>query len=245
MSNYKLTVQYDGSRYKGWQRLGDSDNTIQGKLENILKEQFKQDIEVAGTSRTDAGVHALGQIANFKIPEELSVNEIKQIFNKYLPEDISIKEVGLVEERFHSRYNAKVKCYLYKIWNKDYTNPFMRKYSMHILKKLDIDEMKKAAVCFLGEHNFTAFSTGNSKKKSSIKKIDSIDIFEKDGMIQIRIKGESFLYNMVRRMVGTIIEVGLGNIEAENVVELIKGTERKATGCIAEAKGLYLEYVEY
>lgn len=245
MNNYKIVIQYDGGRYKGWQRLGDSDNTIQGKLEAILKEQFKEDIEVIGTSRTDAGVHALAQVANFKLYEKLEAREIKNIFNRYLPEDISVTEATIVDDRFHARYNAKEKSYLYKVWNKDYTNPFMRKYSTQVAETLDLGKMRIAAAKLVGEHDFTAFSTASSKKKSMVREISSIDIFTEDEMVQIRIKGESFLYNMVRRVVGTLIEIGLGNLEADSIENLLESKIRKATGGIAEAKGLYLESVEY
>lgn len=245
MNNYKIVIQYDGSRYKGWQRLGDSDNTIQRKLEAILKEQFKEDIEVIGTSRTDAGVHALAQVANFKLYEKLDAREIKNIFNRYLPEDISVTEASIVDDRFHARYNAKEKSYLYKVWNKDYTNPFLRKYSMQVAETLDLGKMRIAADKLVGKHDFTAFSTASSKKKSMVRDIASIDIFTEDDMVQIRIKGESFLYNMVRRVVGTLIEIGLGNLKADCIEELLESKIRKATGGIAEARGLFLEKVEY
>lgn len=245
MNNYKIVIQYDGGRYKGWQRLGNGENTIQEKLEKILFEQFGKNIEIIGTSRTDAGVHALAQVANFKMEEEKSPGEIKKIFNRYLPEDISVKDVSLVDERFHARYNAKSKSYVYKIWNKDYTNPFIRKYSMQVGESLNLEKMKRAAATFVGEHDFTGFSTATSKKKSMVRTIDSIEITKEDDLIQIRIKGDSFLYNMVRRVVGMLIEIGLGNMEVGSVLQIFESKERKATGLIAEAKGLFLEKIEY
>lgn len=245
MYNYRLTIQYDGGRYKGWQRLGNGENTIQGKIENVLSELAGKDIEIIGCSRTDAGVHALAQIANFKINEKLAESEIKNYLNKYLPQDISIKEVMLVPESFHARYNAKDKIYLYKIWNEEYTNPFMRKYSMHIEKTLNITKMKKACQYFIGEHDFTAFSNAKSKKKSMVREIHSIDIEENAGFIQIRVRGNGFLYNMARRIVGTLIEVGLDKVEGENIPGIINSGERNQAGCIADACGLYLEKIEY
>lgn len=245
MNNYRLVIQYDGGRYKGWQRLGNGENTIQGKIENVLSELVGRKIEIVGCSRTDAGVHALAQIANFKISENLTESEIKSYLNRYLPQDISIREVMLVPESFHARYNAKGKIYLYKIWNEEYSNPFMRKYSMHVEKKLNIARMEQASQYFIGEHDFTAFSNAKSKKKSMMREIYSIDIEQNAGFIQIRVRGNGFLYNMVRKIVGTLIEVGLGEIDAENTPRIINSKERNQAGCIADACGLYLEKVDF
>lgn len=245
MNNYKLIIQYDGGRYKGWQRLGKGENTIQGKIENVLSELVGKNIEIIGCSRTDAGVHALAQVANFKISENLTEREIKNYLNKYLPQDISIKEVTKVPERFHARYNAKDKTYIYKIWNEDYINPFMRKYSMHIEKKLNVDNVKKAAQYFIGEHDFTAFSNAKSKKKTTVRKIYSINIEEKDGFIKIRVRGNGFLYNMVRKIVGTLIEVGLGEKNSDDVPAILNSKERNQTGRIADPGGLYLEKIDF
>ncbi|MFN7251396.1 MAG: tRNA pseudouridine(38-40) synthase TruA [Anaerobacillus sp.] len=245
MNNYKLTIQYDGGRYKGWQRLGNGENTIQGKIEAVLTELAGRPIEIIGCSRTDAGVHAYAQIANVKLNVKLSEAEIKNYLNKYLPQDISVTEVALVPERFHARYNAKDKTYLYKIWNEDYTNPFMRKYSMHVEKKLDITNMKKAAQAFIGEHDFTAYSNAKSKKKTMVREIHALEIEERSGFIYIRVSGNGFLYNMVRKMVGTLIEVGLGQIEAEMIPTILASKERNQTGLIAEPAGLHLEGINF
>ncbi|MFC0471092.1 tRNA pseudouridine(38-40) synthase TruA [Halalkalibacter kiskunsagensis] len=245
MNNYKLTIQYDGGRYKGWQRLGNNENTIQGKIENVLSEMVGKKIEIIGCSRTDAGVHALNQIANFKTNEHWNEKEIKAYLNRYLPQDISVTKVTTVPDRFHARYNAGDKTYLYKIWNEDYTNPFMRKHSMHIEEKLDIARMQEASRYFLGEHDFTAFSNAKSKKKSMVRIIHSLDMKENDGFIDIRVRGNGFLYNMVRKMVGTLIEVGLGEIEAEMIPDILQAKERIQTGRLAEAGGLYLEKIEF
>lgn len=246
MNNYKLTIQYDGGRYKGWQRLGSGEeNTIQGKIENVLSEFIGKKIEIVGCSRTDAGVHALAQIANFKSSKNFNVYDMKDYLNKYLPRDICVKEVISVPESFHAQYNAKGKTYLYKIWNEKYTNPFMRKYSMHIERKLNIPKMKKAAQSFIGEHDFTAFSNAKSKKKSMVREIYSIDIEESAGFIQIRVRGNGFLHNMVRRIVGTLIEVGLGDVMAEDTSRIIDSKERSEISCIADECGLYLEKIEY
>lgn len=245
MFNYKLTIQYDGGKYKGWQRLGDGENTIQAKIENVISELVGEKIEIIGCSRTDAGVHALDQTANFKIGLKLSEADIKSYLNHYLPQDIGITEVVAVPESFHARYLAKDKTYLYKIWNAEESNPFMRKFSMHVEKKLDIDKMKAAARHFIGEHDFTAFSNAKSKKKSMVREIYSVDIKESESFINIRVCGNGFLYNMVRRMIGMLIEVGSGKIPADHIPEVLHAKERNQAGYLADACGLYLEKINY
>ena len=245
MNNYKLVIQYDGGRYKGWQRLGNGENTIQGKIENVISEMLGERIEIIGCSRTDAGVHAFAQIANFRTDKKFTEVEIMKYLNHYLPQDISITEVVSVPDSFHARYHAKDKTYLYKIWNMEYTNPFMRKYSMHVEKKLNIESMKKAKQYFLGEHDYTAFSNAKLKKKSMVREIYTIDIEDQQGFIIIRVRGNGFLYNMVRRIIGVLIEVGLNEIDADRIPEIINSKERNQAGFIAEAGGLYLEKIYY
>jgi pseudouridylate synthase I len=245
MYNYKLTIQYDGGRYKGWQRLGGGENTIQEKLEKVISQMLCSETEIIGCSRTDAGVHALAQIAHFKTEQSLDTKEIKNYLNRYLPQDISILSVSSVADQFHARYQAKEKTYLYKIWNREYANPFMRKYSMHVCEKLDLQAMKEAGAYFLGSHDFTAFSNVKSKKKSMVRSIYRIDFEEKDGMVNIRIQGDGFLYNMVRFMAGTLIEVGLGRLRVEQIQEILTSKDRSKTVNLADACGLYLEKVTY
>ncbi|RYL94143.1 tRNA pseudouridine(38-40) synthase TruA [Sporolactobacillus sp. THM19-2] len=243
--NYKLMIEYDGGRYKGWQRLGAEEKTIQGKIEQALSQLEGRPVEIVGSSRTDAGVHALGQVANVRLDTPQTGDGIKNFLNHYLPEDISITRITRVPERFHARYHAKGKTYLYKIWNGDYSHPFLRKYSMHIPEKLDLGRMQKAASFFIGEHDFTAYSNAKSKKKSSVCRITSLNIEEQDGLIQIRICGNRFLYNMVRKIVGSLIEAGLCRLDPDQVPEILKAKKRNRTGRLAEARGLYLESVDY
>ncbi|MCK0472397.1 tRNA pseudouridine(38-40) synthase TruA [Halalkalibacter sp. APA_J-10(15)] len=244
MNNYKLVIQYDGARYKGWQRLGNQENTIQGKIELVLTKLEGKEIEIVGSSRTDAGVHAYGQIANVKLSKLFSTEELQHYVNQYLPHDISVVEVEKVDDRFHARYHAKDKTYLYQIWNKSYTNPFLRKFSMHVNDRLNLEEMKKASTSFLGNHDFTAFSNAKSKKKSMKRTIRSIDIDDMEGLISIRIIGDGFLYHMVRKMVGTLIEVGLGEKQAREVANILQTKDRSRAG-FAEAQGLHLEEIEF
>ena len=245
MNNYKLVIQYDGARYKGWQRLGQGENTIQGKIENVISEMVGKPIEIIGSSRTDAGVHAYEQIANVKLSEHFTPVEVKNYLNKYLPNDISVVHVEQADDRFHARYNAKEKTYLYKIWNESHSHPFMRKYSMHVEETLNIEKMKHAAQYFIGSHDFTAYSNAKSKKKSMVRDIYSIDIEEKNGFINIRIRGNGFLYNMVRKMVGSLIEVGLNEMSPEQIAETISTKQRKDTGRLADPAGLYLEKIQF
>ena len=245
MYNYKLMIQYDGGRYKGWQRLGDSEATIQGKLERVLSKMAGYELEITGCSRTDAGVHALGQTANFKLKEFIPEEKIMNYMNHYLPEDIAVVDISVVHEEFHARYHAKDKTYLYQIWNGKFSNPFLRKYSMHVNNELNLELMSEAGNWFIGEHDFTAFSNAKSKKKSMVRTIKSIDITNEGGLIQIRIRGDGFLYNMARWMAGTLIEVGAGDKKPEEIPEMLASRQRNRTGFLAEACGLYLEKVSY
>lgn len=245
MNNYKLVIQYDGGRYRGWQRLGGGENTVQEKIESVLSELTGTKTEIIGSSRTDAGVHALAQIANFKTDENFTEEAVKTYLNHYLPQDISVTAVTAVPEAFHARYNARGKTYLYMIWNREYPNPFMRKYSMHVPDRLDVEAMKRASQYFIGEHDFTAFSNAKAGKKSVVREIYAIGLEESDGFIRIRVSGSGFLYNMVRKIVGILIAVGSGEAEADDIPQIIASKERSRAGAMAEACGLYLESVRY
>ena len=245
MRNIKLTIKYDGSRYKGWQRQENTDMTVQEKIENVLKRMTNENIEIIGSGRTDAGVHAIGQVANFKTESDMSLKEIRKYFSIYLPDDIVIDKVEEVEERFHSRYNAISKKYLYKIWNGDTLDPFSRKYSVHIDQSLNLEKMRKGASYLIGEHDFTSFTTDRSKKKSKVRTIYSIDITKNDKSVEILFHGNGFLYNMVRIIVATLIDVGLEKLKPENVSRILEGKNRALAGDTAVAKGLFLLEVEY
>lgn len=245
MRNIKMTIRYDGSRYKGFQRLKDNDMTIQGKIEDVLSKMANEKIEIIGSGRTDMGVHAYGQVANFKINSSLSIDKIQSYLYEYLPEDIVITKLEEVEERFHSRYNAKSKVYLYKIYNNKFHDPFLRRYTTHITKKLDIELMREASKYFIGEHDFTSFASSKSKKKSNIRTIYSINIKEDNGLIEIYFEGNGFLYNMVRIMTGALIDVGHKKILPEDIKRMIEQKDRTKSSDTALAKGLYLYKVNY
>jgi len=245
MRNIKLTIQYDGSRYRGWQRLGDTDKTIQGKIEYVLEQMTNDKIELIGSGRTDAGAHAYKQIANFHTKSDLSEEDILDYLYKFLPEDIVVIEAKEVDNRFHSRYNVKGKKYLYRIWNSKRHNPFMRKHCTHIAEPLDIRLMRNAAKHFLGKQDFTSFTSLKSKKKSKERELFSIDIKKDNEIMDIIFHGDGFLYNMVRIIAGTLIEVGQGRISADSIPNLFNKKDRSLAGPTAPSSGLILYDVEY
>ena len=222
MRNIKLTIQYDGSRYKGFQRLKDNDNTIQGKIEDVLTRMTEEKIEIIGSGRTDMGVHAYKQVANFKTNSNLSVEKMNDYLYKYLPEDIVINDICEVDDRSHARYNAKGKVYLYKINNAKHHDVFLRKYTTHVEKPLDIESMKEASKYLIGEHDFTSFASSKSKKKSNVREIYSITINKNKEVIDIFVEGNGFLYNMVRIIVGALIDVGLHRKSPEDIKEMLE-----------------------
>ena len=243
MRNLRLDISYDGTRYKGWQRLPGSENTIQGKLEQCLSKILGEPIEVTGSGRTDAGVHALGQVANFHCQSSMVPAEILAQLRRYLPEDIGIYSCKEVSPRFHARLNAKGKTYLYRIWNSENPCVFERKYRTILPEKLDIEVMREAAEYFCGEHDFSAFCGNPKFKKSTVRFVRSVEI-SGDEEIQIRITGNGFIYNQVRIMVGTLVEVGRHQRSAQSIQNLFGG-KRAEAGFLAPAQGLCLVEVTY
>lgn len=249
MRNIKMLIEYDGSKYKGWQKLGEANEsnnmTIQGKLESVLSIMAGEDISVIGCGRTDAGVHALNYTANFHTNSNLTTEKMAEYLYKYLPEDIQVKSIKDCSERFHSRYNALSKTYIYRINNKSRINLFTRKYEYTVAEALNIDKIKKAASYLIGTHDFQSFTTLKSKKKSTVKTIYSINITKTDDLIEIEIKGNSFLWNMVRIICGTLIEVGKGVLEPESIKDILNQKKRQEAGPNAPAHALFLKDVEY
>lgn len=242
--NYRLLIQYDGTRYAGWQRQTMTRETIQGKIEDVLERMTGERVEIIGAGRTDAGVHARGQVANVHFMERKGTKEIRDYLNRYLPEDICVMEVSEVSERFHSRLNAGTKTYRYRISTNTVKNVFERKYIYDLNEPLDVKRMKKAAMYLLGTHDFQGFCA-RKMKKSSVRRIDAIEFQELDGELQISYQGNGFLYNMVRILTGTLIEVGKGERSPESVAEILCTGERAKAGFTAPAKGLCLVRVEY
>ncbi len=245
MKNYKIILQYDGSRYKGWQVQKNTDMTIQGKIEAILKRMAGHPVEVHGSGRTDAGVHALAQVANFKLEEHFGESEIFLYLNEYLPEDIRVLSIEEVPLRFHSRLNAVSKTYRYRIWNGAKADVFERKCVEVIPEKLELEKMREAAAFLIGTHDFMAFCGNRKMKKSTVRTIMGIDITKKGDEVQISITGNGFLQNMVRIITGTLIEVGLGKREADSVKETLEQKDRTQAGYTVSPKGLALVEVNY
>lgn len=244
MRNIRLDICYDGTRYQGWQRLGNTENTIQGKLETALSRLLGEEIEVSGSGRTDAGVHAQGQVANFHCQSDLPTEQILAGLRAYLPEDIGIVDCKEAAPRFHARLNAARKTYCYRIWNSQAPCVFQRRYVTPLTDVLDISAMEQAVPYFLGEHDFSAFCGNPKMKKSTVRRIDSIEIRREGQEIRILVTGNGFLHNMVRILVGTLIEVGRGQRQASDIPMLFGG-KRAQAGFLAPAQGLCLMEVEY
>ncbi len=240
-----MIIEYDGSRYKGWQRLKDTDQTIQGKLEGVISELAGKPTEVIGSGRTDAGAHAHGQVANFQIKSDMSLKEMKQYINHYLPQDIVVKDLQQVSARFHSRYNVSGKKYAYYVLNDSIPSAFLRKYSYYIPEKLDIVAMKKAAEGLVGTHDFIAFSSVKKTNKSTVRTIKEINIEKKGQQIEFTFVGDGFLHNMIRIMMGTLIDIGMGEEKVSYIDKIFKGGKREVAGKTVPAQGLFLMEVYY
>lgn len=243
--NMGMLVEYDGSRYDGWQRQTGTDNTIQGKLERVLEKMTGIFQEVDGSGRTDAGVHAKGQVANVHLETEMTNEEVCRYLNQYLPEDIRVLEVTVVPERFHSRLWAREKTYAYWVDMSGKSPVFQRKYIYTLGESLNVEAMRQAAGLLCGTHDFGSFCAGKSKKKSTVRTLKSITIEIRGTLLEIRVTGNGFLHNMVRILAGTLIEVGQGKRSAASMEQLLEEGDRRKAGFTAPAKGLFLMEVVY
>ncbi|PWL55961.1 MAG: tRNA pseudouridine(38-40) synthase TruA [Lachnospiraceae bacterium] len=258
MRNFKMILQYEGTRYKGWQRQESTEHTIQGKLESILTKMAGAPVEIQGSGRTDAGVHALGQVANFHADIRMSEQEIMNYVNSYLPEDIAVISVKEASERFHSRLNATGKTYCYLLVQSGIPHVFERRFAHRIEERLDVEAMEKAAGYLLGTHDFAAFTSTKKSKKSTVRTIDEItftreyssvmhimtEVQEPD-LLRITYSGDGFLYHMVRILTGTLMEVGMQLRSPEEIPEILKSKNREMAGPLVPAKGLTLMEVRY
>lgn len=245
MRNIRLTLQYEGTRYQGWQRQESSENTIQGKLERLLGQMCGEEIEVQASGRTDAGVHAKGQVANFHTNTSMSTEEMLTYINTYLPTDIAVTAVTEAAPRFHSRLNAVRKCYQYQVWNSAVPNVFLRNFVLEVEEQLDVEAMREAAGYLLGEHDFKAFTSTKKSRKSTVRRIDEIRIEKEGALLTFSFTGNGFLYHMVRILMGTLLEVGRGSRSSESVKELLTAQSRASSGALIPAKGLTLMEVYY
>lgn len=243
--NIKMTISYDGTRYDGWQKQNNTSNTIQSIVEHAIFLSVNEMVEVCASGRTDAGVHAYAQVAHFYTTSNLSLNELKKSVNQLLPEDICIKQAEEVDLGFHSRYDAVSKIYEYRIQNKMCPNVFTWKYAYQISETLHVDKMKQAAKYLIGTHDFTSFTTKVPYKKSAVRSIYSIEFIVDKSDLILRYHGNGFLYHMVRILSGTLIEVGLGKRQPEEVQLAIDKKDRSYAGFMAPANALFLKQVYY
>ena len=245
MKNYKIIVQYDGSRYKGWQKLKDNDLSIQEKIETVLSKMTEEEIQVIGCGRTDAGTHAENYVANFHTDSKMSPKLILNYLYEFLPQDIVVKSVEEVDERFHAQHNAKSKTYVYSITKGKLRNVFNRKYSFHSEEKLDLAQIRNAAGCLIGTHDFQSFTSLKEGSKSTVRTIYSLDIIENGMVIEIVIHSDDFLLHMARLIVGILLEVGKNKIEAIDVQRILNEKKRTEAVPMAQPKGLCLREVQY
>lgn len=244
MKNYRITIQYDGTRYHGWQRQGNTGNTIQEKFEAVLSKMCGCSVEIFASGRTDAGVHAKEQTANFKCETDMTPDEIMTYLNHYLPEDIAVLSIKEADMRFHSRLSAVSKTYVYQMATQK-PDVFMRKYVFHSQERPDLSVMQEAAKKLLGTHDFKGFSSVGRTKKSTVRTLYDIQISEQNGLISFQIKGSGFLYHMVRILVGTLYEIGIGKKDARVIDEILQEKNRELAGPTLPAKGLQLARVAY
>ena len=255
MRNFKIVLQYEGTRYKGWQKKGKGEgdssssaspeNTIQGKLERLLSRIAGKPVEIQGSGRTDAGVHAYGQVANFHMDTDDTPEALMEKINSYLPEDIGVISVEEVPERFHSRLNAKSKTYRYRVLNSAVPHIFERRYVYQVPEHLDMEAMRRAAILLTGSHDFKAFTSAKKGKKSTVRTVDSIQIDRVGDEIHFTFSGNGFLYHMVRILMGTLLEVGTGAKKPEDMTAILESGSRECAGPLVPACGLALMEVRY
>lgn len=245
MKNYLLIIQYDGTAYNGWQRQKNTANTIQKEIENTLSGLLQEDIEIHGSGRTDRGVHAKGQTANFKSREILDLQQFLKDFNYKLPSDIKVVKISEVDINFHSRLSAVSKKYSYHICYSERPSVFRRKYVYQCEKKPNIEMMQKAVSCLLGVHDFRGLSSEKNLDKSCIRDLYDIIITEDKGELILCFHGSGFLYNMVRIITGTLLEIGTDRLTIEDLNRTLLTGKREYAGGMLPPNGLFLEQVYY
>ena len=245
MQNYRFLIQYDGSRYHGWQSQGNTDGTIQGRLEQVLSQLDGTPVEVHGSGRTDAGVHAAGQVANARLNTPRSEREILNYVNSYLPQDIAVLSVQPCDPRFHARLNAQWKRYEYAIRTGPVPDVFRRKYQYALQQALDVPAMRRAAAHLLGTHDFKSFCGNRRMKKSTVRSLYQVDITDRDDLVTLSFVGSGFLFRMVRILAGTLVEVGLGRRTPDDLPAILAAQDRAAAGPALPPQGLCLMEVGY
>lgn len=245
--NYRIVLQYEGTRYDGWQKQGNTERTIQGRLEAILSRMTGEIVEVQGSGRTDAGVHASGQTAHFYLNQDYDPDEVMEYLNRYLPEDIGVLQCERAPDRFHSRLNAVSKTYVYQIETAPKRDVFTRRFQYGLGQKLDVESMRKAADLLCGTHDYKSFCGNKKMKKSTVRTIYRIDIEQAQGssLLKLRFSGDGFLQHMVRILVGTLIEVGRGERPWQSMTQILEAKDRQTAGYTAPPEGLCLAKVNY
>ena len=244
MNRVKLVVAYDGTNYHGWQ-VQDNGITIEEVLNRTISELVQEDIKVIGASRTDAGVHACGNVAVFDTESRIPGDKFSFALNQRLPEDIRIQESCEVDADFHPRYADTVKTYEYNILNRRFELPSKRLYAAFCYYPMDIERMNQAAAYLVGEHDFKSFCSAGAQVQTTVRMIYAVNVTKDDDMVHIRITGNGFLYNMVRIIAGTLMQVGTGLMEPEQVKEILEARDRSKAGPTAVAKGLTLVEIRY
>lgn len=245
MKNYRLVLSYEGTRYRGWQRQGNTAGSIQEKLETLLSRLLDQKVELAASGRTDAGVHARMQVCSFRGETERGAEELLRELRRYLPEDIGAVSLEEAEPRFHARLSCREKTYLYRIWNSESPNVFTRRFQLRVPGALDDKAMERAARLLCGEHDFAAFCSLKNARRSTVRDLRAVEIRREGEELQLYFTGDGFLYNMVRILTGTLLEVGQGLRTPESVAEALQTKDRALAGPTAPAQGLCLWEVKY
>ena len=243
--HYLIHISYEGTRYSGWQRQGNAQNTVTAKLEAVFSRLDGRPVRLDGAGRTDAGVHALDQTATLDLQTKTGPDGILEYVNLYLPEDISVNSIEPVPDRFHARLRAVGKIYRYEIRTSAVPDVFRRRYQWHLKKTPDADRMREAAAVLIGTHDFAAFCTARPGNHSTVRTLRRVDIRQENGTLWIEFEGDGFLYNMVRILTGTLVEIGLGERSAEELPGILTSRKRANAGITAPAQGLTLVRVLY
>ncbi|MFC1658275.1 tRNA pseudouridine(38-40) synthase TruA [Candidatus Omnitrophota bacterium] len=245
MRNIRLNVEYDGTRYQGWQRQKNTHATLQETIEEVLARVLQERVKLIGSGRTDAGVHALAQVANFKTSCGIALNKLKQALNSLLPKDIVVTGAKEVDLKFHSRFSAKSKTYRYTILNRKYPSAIRRNSAYFLPCKLHFKSMQKAARILLGRHDFRSFQASDKRERGSVRRIEKIRLFKEGDFIFIDIRANAFVYKMARNIVGTLVEIGRRNEPPENMRKILTSRNRKFAGPTVPGRGLCLLRVRY
>ena len=245
MKRLKLTLAYEGTRYDGWQRQGNTGNTVQGRLEDLLARTLGAAVEIHGCGRTDAGVHARIQVCHFDVRDEVNIPELLQALRQYLPEDIAVLSLTETDPRFHARLSCRGKTYVYQINTGETRDVFRRRFELFAPGQLDEEAMASAARLLTGTHDYRAFTNNHRTKKSTVRTVSEIRLTRDGDRLSLWFTGDGFLYNMVRIMTGTLMEVGQGKRGPEEMTAILRSLDRAMAGPLAPAQGLTLWEVKY